>query len=223
MVEKKTGSIIGSWCLMTALGIYFLIVSLTYSSVHTGTLYATGREYQRSSKGSGAYYVKQYFYKDENRNDTCVVIRPRQYSTVKEVNRAKDDVKLYTTRTIWTYRYDKSKCYDHSIKRQNFILGIVLLGISNGLPLLIILCLICYSCYKSFNCDCNFSLSSIFYNNRSVEVHRGQFRSKLPVPIEDPEYGGKKSQKDTNLQLKDIYHDRRENNGIVEVNQIKIL
>lgn len=99
--NKKTCVVIISsihFCLLNAGAICFIVFSNNYDCVNTGTLYASGAE-KGSTKING-YYVKEFFFKDNNHNDHCVVIRPTKYFSLKEANREMEKVKFNTTRTI---------------------------------------------------------------------------------------------------------------------------
>lgn len=151
------GTIVAILTALTALGIYFLVISNQYGHKYTGTLIESETEFSKSSKSGGAWYVKEIFLKESSSNDTCSVRRPTQYFTAHDANTANNKVKLGTTRTIWTYWNDDSTCYDQNIKKENTIVGSCLLSFGIGAPLLYLLYLIysddsdesIFSCFRS--------------------------------------------------------------------------
>jgi hypothetical protein len=167
-------------CILVALGIYYIVISNTSGGEYTGTLIAAGRYYDSDSNGGGNWYVTEKFLKG-NTTDTCTVTRLQNYNTVHEVNDAKDKVKLYTTRKIWTRWNNYSKCYDTSVKNYETTTGIVLLCFSVTIPLVLLLAIGGIQCER-----CSHRLFSTFRSGHprhhqdpeAVFSNRGDHRYK---------------------------------------------
>jgi hypothetical protein len=149
-----------------AYGIFYIVSSNTFDGEYTGTLIRTDKYYNRN------WYVKEIFQKG-NTTNTCSVIRSKGYSTVHEVNDAKDKVILGTTRKIWSYWHNQHSCYDQTIKDSDQTTGIVFLCIMLGIPLLIVLFILLVRAGEELshlhcNCNCSCNCFSWFSYGRTA-------------------------------------------------------
>jgi hypothetical protein len=119
-------------------GIYYLTISNTYDGEYLGTLVAGVTSYTGDSDSEGGknWYIVEKFRKD-NTSDTCSVTRLQVYYTIRALNNAKDHVILGTTRKIWARWNHKHTCYDTSVKHYETTLGISLLAVAIGVPVLL--------------------------------------------------------------------------------------
>jgi hypothetical protein len=158
------------FCGFTAGGIYYLAVSNTHDGEYWGTLISvSGSDVSDSdSEGGRNLYLVEKFRKD-NTSNTCGVTRLQAYYTIRELNKAKDRVILGTGRQIWARMNDARSCYDTSIRNYETTLGISLLVIAVGFPLLLYLvCLI-----KKDRCRPSFPIFHQRYTSpRSLNLER---------------------------------------------------